>query len=45
MKIVSGAVLFFVLLGSNPQAFSRPGKESGQPDGATIMGFRDVAAE
>ena len=45
MKIVSGAVLFFVLLGSNPQALSRPGKESGQPEGAAITGFRDVAGE
>src|SRR3989442_2345046 len=45
MKLVSGAILFLVLLASNPQAFSRPGKESGQPDGATIMGFRGVAAE
>src|SRR5207248_4672353 len=40
-----GAVLFLVLLGSNPQAFSRPGKESGQQDSATITGFRDVNGE
>jgi N-acetylated-alpha-linked acidic dipeptidase len=45
MKIVSGAILFLVLLGSNPQAFSRPDKESGQPDSATIAGFRDVPGE
>src|SRR6266850_6613239 len=45
MKIVSGAVIFFVLLTTNPQAFSRPGKDSGQSEGATITGFRDVVAE
>jgi N-acetylated-alpha-linked acidic dipeptidase len=44
MKIVSGAILFLVLLGSNPQAFSRPDKDSGQPD-AAMSGFRDVAGE
>src|SRR5882762_567447 len=45
MKLVAGAVLFLVLLGSKPQAFSRPGKDSGQPDGAAIAGFRDVSGE
>ena len=45
MKVVSGAVLFFVLLGSNPQAFSRSGKDSGQSEEVTITGFRDVASE
>src|SRR6266480_4967130 len=45
MKLVAGAVLFFVLLGSKPQAFSRPGRDSGQPDGAAITGFRDVSGE
>src|SRR5258705_7982666 len=45
MKLVAGAVLFLVLLGSKPQAFSRPGKDSGQPDGAAITGFRDVSGE
>jgi N-acetylated-alpha-linked acidic dipeptidase len=45
MKLVAGAVLFFVLLGSKPQAFSRPGRDSGQPDGAAITGFRDVNGE
>ena len=44
MKIVTGTVLFLVLLGSNPQAFSRPGKDSGL-EGAAITGFRDVAGE
>ena len=43
MKLLSGAVLFLALLGSNLRAFDRPNKEkSGR---AVISGFRDVAAE
>ncbi|MFY9562036.1 MAG: M28 family metallopeptidase [Terriglobales bacterium] len=45
MKLVSGGVLFLVLLGSNLRAFSRPDKENSQPDSATIMGFRDANGE
>src|SRR5712672_3132580 len=45
MKLVAGAVLFLVLLGSKPKVLSRPGKDSGQPDGAAITGFRDVSGE
>ena len=43
MKLISGAVLFFVLIGSNLQAFDHAGKE--QPESSSISGFRDVAAE
>lgn len=50
MKLLSGAVLFFVLMGSALQAFDRAGKEKGQagkeqPDNWSISGFRDVASE
>ena len=50
MKLLSGAVLFFVLMGSALQAFDRTGKEKDQPgkdqpDNWSISGFRDVAAE
>jgi N-acetylated-alpha-linked acidic dipeptidase len=45
MRLVSSAILFLVLLGSNPQAFSRPAKESGQSDAATITGFRNANGE
>src|ERR1035437_7585819 len=50
MKLLSGAVLFFVLMGSALQAFDRAGKEKDQlgkdqPDNWSISGFRDVAAE
>ncbi|MGB9237174.1 MAG: M28 family metallopeptidase [Terriglobales bacterium] len=42
MKVLSGAALFFFLIGSTLQAFDR-GKE--QPAASVISGFRDVAAE
>ncbi len=50
MKLFSGAVLFFVLMGSALQAFDQASKEKGQPgkeppDHWSISGFRDVAAE
>src|SRR5208282_2541591 len=55
MKFLSGAVLFFVLIGSNLQAFDQTakdqtakdqaGKEKAQPDNWSISGFRDVAGE
>ncbi len=52
MKFLSGAVLFFVLLGSNPQAFDQAandhagqGKDKDQPQSWVIAGFRDVASE
>lgn len=49
MKLLSGAVLFFVLVGSNLQAFdhaARVGaKDNEQPESWIISGFRDVAAE
>jgi N-acetylated-alpha-linked acidic dipeptidase len=50
MKLLSGAVLFFVLMGSALQAFDRAGKEKDQagkeqPDNWSISGFRDVAGE
>ena len=50
MKLLSGAVLFLVLMGSALQAFDRAGKEKDQPgkdqpDNWSISGFRDVAAE
>src|SRR5271166_2819468 len=43
MKLLSGAVLFFVLIGSNLQAFDSARKD--QPDNWSISGFRDVAGE
>ena len=43
MKLLSGAVLFFVLIGSNLQAFDSAGKEP--PESWSISGFRDVAGE
>src|SRR5271169_4319254 len=47
MKLISGATLFFVLIGSSLQAFDQGGKkkEKEQPDNWVISGFRDVAAE
>jgi len=51
MKLFSGAVLFFVLIVSNLQAFDQPGKKNDndndkdQPDSWPISGFRDVAGE
>jgi N-acetylated-alpha-linked acidic dipeptidase len=47
MRFLSGAVLFFVLIGSNLQAFDHPGREKGkeQPDNWSISGFRDAAGE
>ena len=47
MKFLSGAVLFFVLIGSNLQAFDQAGKKNDkdQPDSWAISGFRDVAGE
>ncbi len=50
MKLLSRAVLFFVLMGSALQAFDRAGKEKDQtgkeqPDNWSISGFRDVAGE
>jgi len=41
MKLLSGVVLFFVLLASNPRAFN----QSGAPDNAPVTGFRDAATE
>jgi N-acetylated-alpha-linked acidic dipeptidase len=45
MKFLSGAVLFFVLLGSTLLAFDKAGKEKEAPDSWSISGFRDAAAE
>jgi N-acetylated-alpha-linked acidic dipeptidase len=45
MKFLSGAVLFFMLIGSNLQAFNQAAKGNAQPDNYSISGFRDVAAE
>jgi N-acetylated-alpha-linked acidic dipeptidase len=49
MKLLSGAVLFLALVGSNLQAFDNSGtnndKDKGQRDNWSISGFRDVAAE
>ncbi len=55
MKLFSGAVLFFVLIVSNLQAFDHAGKKNDndndndngkdQPDNSAISGFRDVAGE
>ncbi|HYU48049.1 MAG TPA: glutamate carboxypeptidase, partial [Terriglobales bacterium] len=43
MKLLSGTVLFLVLLGSNLRAFDHPNKE--ESGSAVISGFRDVTAE
>jgi N-acetylated-alpha-linked acidic dipeptidase len=45
MKFLSGAVLFFALVGSNLQAFDRAATEKEQPGSWVISGFRDVTAE
>src|SRR5450755_2073525 len=45
MKFLSGAVLFFVLVGSNLQAFDRAAREKEQPESWAISGFRDAAGE
>ncbi len=45
MKLLSGAVLFFVLLGSTLLAFDKAGKEKEPPDNWSISGFRDAAGE
>jgi N-acetylated-alpha-linked acidic dipeptidase len=51
MKLLSGVVLFFVLIGSNLQAFDQAGKDKDkdrdkeQPESWSISGFRDVAGE
>ena len=53
MKLLSGAVLFLVLIGSNLQAFDQVGKnkdkdkdkDKDQPESYAISGFRDVAGE
>src|SRR5208282_899527 len=45
MKLLSGAVVVVVLMGSNLPAFEHAGKEKGQPDNWSISGFRDVAGE
>ena len=41
MKLLSGVVLFFVLLVSTPRAFN----QTGGPDNAPVTGFRDAATE
>jgi N-acetylated-alpha-linked acidic dipeptidase len=53
MKLLSGAVLFLVLIVSNLQAFDQAGKnkdkdrdkDKDQPESYAISGFRDVAGE
>ena len=45
MKLFSGAVLFFVLVGSNLPAFDHAGKNKEQPGSGAISGFRDAAGE
>jgi N-acetylated-alpha-linked acidic dipeptidase len=45
MKLLSGVVLFFVLVGSNLQAFDRAAKEKEQPESWIISGFRDAGSE
>jgi N-acetylated-alpha-linked acidic dipeptidase len=53
MKLLSGAVLFLVLIGSNLQAFDQASKnkdkdkdkDKDQPESYAISGFRDVAGE
>jgi N-acetylated-alpha-linked acidic dipeptidase len=53
MKVLSGTVLFVVLLAANPQAFNQTGKEPASDSSinnsaignSAISGFRDVAGE
>ena len=45
MKLLASAVLLILLVGSNPQASNRSGKENGSSGGSTIAGFRDVSGE
>ncbi|MGB0115643.1 MAG: M28 family metallopeptidase [Terriglobales bacterium] len=45
MRFFSGAVLLFVLIGANLQAFDETGKEKERADNWSISGFRDVASE
>ncbi|MGA7077542.1 MAG: M28 family metallopeptidase [Terriglobales bacterium] len=45
MRVFSGAVLLFVLIGANLQAFDETGKEKGLPDNWSISGFHDVGSE
>src|SRR2546430_2999678 len=56
MKVLSAVFLFFVLIGSNLQAFDQPGEDQAgkdnnkdknkvQTESATISGFRDSAGE
>ncbi|MGA3087610.1 MAG: M28 family metallopeptidase [Terriglobales bacterium] len=45
MKLLSGAVLFFALVGSNLQAFDDAGPVKDQPGSWVISGFRDVSGE
>jgi N-acetylated-alpha-linked acidic dipeptidase len=47
MKVISGAVLFFMLIGSNLRAFDNTADitDKAQTDNYAITGFRDVAAE
>ena len=45
MKLFSGAVLFFVLVGSNLPAFDHAGKNKEQLGSWAISGFRDAAGE
>ena len=49
MKLFSGAVLFFAMVGSNLQAFDNSetsvDKDKAPRDNWSISGFRDVAAE
>lgn len=45
MKLVSGAVLLLVLLGSNLRVFDHLGGSSSPPEGTSIAGFRDASGE
>src|SRR5258708_15947520 len=46
MKVLSAAFLFFVLIGSNLQAFDQAAKDNKvQAEHPTISGFRDAAGE
>src|SRR5258708_12884381 len=46
MKLLSAAFLFFVLIGSNLQAFDQAAKDNKvQAEHPTISGFRDAAGE
>ena len=51
MKLLSGAVLFFALIGSSLLAFDQAGKKNdndnkkAEPENWSISGFRDVAGE